>query len=349
MFKNVIIVILLEDEARERLSEITSLCTTADYNVVETFTQKGKANRKYLIREGKVLEIKDFINRSELDIVVFENFLSSRQTLSLEEEFKIPVIDRFDLILNVFELHARSKEAQLQVELARLKRKMPYIKMYLTKKVKTEHPGFGGSGEFIIHSTLTTIHRRIKSIERTLSLFERRTALQRKRRKHVGKVVSLAGYTNAGKTSLLNALTGAKKPARDELFTTLQTKTANFTIEGEKFLLNDTIGFIRNLPYQLIYAFKATLSDLATSDLILVVHDASLEPEELLKRKEINEETLMNIGATRAKRLNILNKIDKGKTDLPEALRVSALTGEGIETLKKEIKRMFENDKQVLK
>jgi GTP-binding protein HflX len=349
MLKNVIIVMLIEDEARERLSEITSLCTTADYNVVETFTQKGKANRKYLIREGKVSEIKDFVNRGGLDIVVFENFLSSRQTLSLEEEFKIPVIDRFDLILNVFELHARSKEAKLQIELARLKRKMPYIKMYLSKKVKTEHPGFGGSGEFIIHSTLTTIHRRIKSIEKALSRFEKRTALQRKRRKNIGKVISLAGYTNAGKTSLLNALTGEKKPARDELFTTLQTKTTNFTIEGEKFLLNDTIGFIRNLPYQLVYAFNATLSDIATSDLILIVHDASLEPEELLKRREISEEILMNIGATRAKKLNILNKIDKGKTNLPEAISVSALTGEGVEILKKKIKRMFEDDKQAPK
>ncbi|MFQ5800660.1 MAG: GTPase HflX [Candidatus Hydrothermarchaeales archaeon] len=335
------VVMLFGEEADERLSEIKSLCKTAGYDVADIFTQKGGASRRYLIRKGKVREIKDFIRANEIQLVVFENFLTSGQVLALEDELKVPVIDRFDLILNVFELHAASKEAKLQIELARLKRKMPYIKMYLSRKVKTEHPGFGGSGEFIIHSTITTIHKRIKSIEESLERFENRTALQRGRRKKVGKVVSLAGYTNVGKTSLLYALTGVKKPVKDELFTTLRTKTASLTYNGSKFLINDTIGFIRNLPYQLIYAFNATLMDIASSDLILIIHDSSLEPEELLRRKEICEDILTNIGADKAKWLDVENKIDLGKRVLDDAIGVSAVTGEGLEGLKQKIHRLL--------
>ena len=340
-----VVVMLVREEANERLSEITSLCRTAGYDVIETFTQKGRADRKYLIREGKVSEIKAFIETSAADVVVFENPLSSSQTLALEDSFKAPVIDRFDLILNVFELHAQSKEAKLQIELARLKRKMPYLKMYISRKVRSEHPGFGGSGEFIIHSTLTSLHRRIKSIEKALSEFERRTIMQRARRKKAGKMISISGYTNVGKTSLFYALTGVKKPARDELFTTLRTKTSSFTYNGTKYLINDTIGFIRNLPYQLIYAFKTTLMDIAGSDLILIVHDSSLEKEELLRRKEICEDVLMGIGAAKAMWLDVENKIDIGRRNLPGAVGVSASTGEGIESLKKEIRRLLEDDR----
>jgi GTP-binding protein HflX len=340
-----VIVMLQGSEADERLQETMSLCKTVGYDIEAVFTQKGRRSRKYLIRKGKVQEIREFVKDKDPNILIFENLLTSRQALALESIIKIPVIDRFDLILNVFETHSSNKEAALQIELARLKKKMPYIKMYLSRRVMAEHPGFGGSGEFIINSTLTTIHRKIKSIERALDKFEKRTDIQRSRRKKIGRVVSLAGYTNVGKTSLLYALTGVKKPAKDELFTTLQTKTANYRYSQHTYLVNDTIGFIRNIPYQLIYAFKATLRDIANSDLILIVHDATLEKNEFLRRKEICEETLMNIGATRAKWLNVLNKVDVGKRNLSKAVRVSAVTGEGIDSLKEEIHRLFEHDK----
>jgi GTP-binding protein HflX len=340
-----VVVMFIGDEKKERLTEIRSLCKTANYEVADVFIQKGRPSRRSFIRKGKVREINDFTREEDIQLVVFENFLTSGQILALEDEFKVPVIDRFDLILNVFELHAASREAKLQIELARLKKKIPYLKMYLSRKVKSEHPGFGGSGEFIIHSTLTTIHRRIKSIEGRLERFEKRTAMQRDRRKKTGKIISLAGYTNVGKTSLLYALTGVKKPVKDELFTTLGTKTASFSYNGSRFLLNDTIGFIRNLPYQLIYAFNATLMDIASSDLVLIIHDASLEEEELLRRKEICEKTLTSIGANEAKWLNVENKIDVGKKILKDAVGVSAETGEGIETLKGEIHRLLSYDK----
>lgn len=328
-----------EEESVERLSEIGSLAKTAGYDVCETFTQKGRTSRKTLVRVGKVSIIRDWVLEKKPLVVIFENLLTSGQILALEDQLQIPVIDRFDLILTVFEIHAKSREALLQIELARLKRKMPYLKMYLTRKVKSEHPGFGGSGEFIVNSTLTSIHRRIKSIEKALEKFERRTDLQRSRRKKIGKSVSLAGYTNVGKTSLLYALTGVKKPVRDELFTTLRTKSASFTFKGSKYIVNDTIGFIRNIPYQLIHAFNATLRDIANSDLILIVHDSSLDEEAFLHRKDICEDALGSIGANENLRLDVENKIDIGKKNLQDSVEVSAVTGEGVEFLKQEIER----------
>ncbi len=334
---DVIVVMLIEGDAEWRLREMESLCTTAGYNVARVFTQKGRPRRRYIVREGKMDEIQRFVETNEIESVVFENFLSSSQVVAIEDLLKIPVMDRFDLILNVFELHAESKEAQLQIELARLKRRIPYLKMYLGRRVKSEHPGFGGSGEFIINSTLTGIHRRIKSIENSLERFEKRTELQRKRRKKIGFVVSLAGYTNVGKTTLLAALTGSEKAARDELFTTLRTKTASFEYKRKKFLLNDTIGFIRNLPYQLIYAFKATLMDIASSDLILIVHDCSIERDEFFMRKEICEETLSGIGADQARWMNVENKVDMGRKFLNDSVGVSGKTGEGLDELKQKV------------
>jgi GTP-binding protein HflX len=341
----VAIVMLGEEDSEERLSEIRSLATTGGYTLCKTFTQKGRASRKTLVREGKVSEIRDYVMEKKPGAIIFENLLSSGQILNLEDQLQIPVIDRFDLILNVFEVHAKSREALLQIELARLKRKMPYLKMYLSRKVKAEHPGFGGSGEFIIHSTLTTIHRRIKSIEKTLEKFEKRSDLQRSRRKKIGKTISLAGYTNVGKTSLLHALTGVKKPTKDELFTTLRTKTASFTFNRNKYIVNDTIGFIRNIPYQLIHAFNATLKDIASSDLILIVHDSSLDKEAFLRRKHVSEDVLMSIGANETLWLDVENKIDIGEMKLRDSVGVSAVTGEGIEFLKHEIERTLSNDR----
>ena len=341
---NTIIVILGEDESNVREDEIKSLAKTADYNVTKIFSQLSKPRPQYLIGAGKVNEISEFIMENHVDLIIFENLLSSRQGMTLEAKLDTPVIDKFDLILNVFEKHAKTKEAKLQIETVRLKRKLPYIKMYMNKRIKQEHPGFGGSGEFIINSTIHAIQKRIKKIEEKLEKFENRVDMQRKRRQKGGKIVSLVGYTNAGKTTMLNALTDTEKQAKDELFTTLSTKTASLSINGKTVFINDTIGFIRNLPHELIYAFRATLSDIRESDLILIVLDASDTPEEFLKKKEVCENTLIEIEADSIPTLYILNKKDKIQDINEKVIKenhifVSARYGDGLKSITKEIEK----------
>ena len=339
-------VLVMLGENVENLNETELLGKTMGYDVLHKFIQNKTPRIKFLIGSGKVEEIKDFVKEKGVELMVFENLLTPSQTLALEDELKIPVMDRFDLILNVFEKRARSKEAKMQIELARLKRKKPYIKAVLGRRVKTEHPGYGGSGEFIIHSTMTEINNRIRKIETALKKFEKRVEDQREKRKEKGRIVSLSGYTNVGKTSLMNALTGTEKDAKDELFTTLRTKTASME---KGIFLNDTIGFIRNLPYDLIYAFKVTLGDIKNSDLILLVLDASEDMETFLEKKRICEDMLKQIKANTVSTLHVLNKIDKTDADeisnkrefVENPVEVSALYGIGINELKRKIREVL--------
>lgn len=337
------VLVMLGDNI-ENLNETELLGKTMGYDVLHRFIQNKTPRIKFLIGSGKVEEIKGFVKEKGVELGVFENLLTSSQILALEDELKIPVMDRFDLILNVFEKRARSREAKMQIELARLKRKKPYIKTVLGRRVKTEHPGYGGSGEFIIHSTMTEINNRIRKIETALEKFEKRVDRQREKRKEKGRIVSLAGYTNVGKTTLLNALTGTEKDVKDEMFTTLRTKTSS--IEKGIFL-NDTIGFIRDLPHDLIYAFRATLGDIKNSDLILLVLDASEETETFLEKKSICEGMLEQIKADTIPTLHILNKVDKidgdeinNKKELVDnPVEVSALYRTGINELKRKIRQ----------
>jgi|Deesub1362A_J573_1020465.scaffolds.fasta_scaffold00005_52 GTP-binding protein HflX len=333
-----VIVMLKEGEFEERKAEIKRLANTGGYEVIKTFTQNAGPRGKYLIGRGKVDEIKNFINENNIELVIFENYLTSRQVLSLEEEFGVPVMDKFDLILNIFEKHAASKEAKLQIELARLKRKLPYIKMSVGRRVREDHPGFGSSGEYIVHSTLRSLHRRIKKIEDELEKFDARLESQGKRRKKKGKTVSLVGYTNVGKTTLLNRLTGVDKKAEDELFTTLKSKTASL---NSKIFITDTIGFIRNIPHELIYAFRATLKEIKTADLILLVLDASDSESEFRRKLKVCEDTLIKIGADSIPVIHVLNKIDisDGEKEglLNDYVKISAKYGVGLDRLKERI------------
>lgn len=345
------------EEEKKRISELKALAETAGYSTEAEFVQKGEKDRKYFIRKGKVEEIKNFLSDSAIDLAVCESLLSSPQVLALEEKLGVPVIDRFDLILNIFELHAKSKEAQLQIELARLKRKIPYIKVFLGKKVSKDHPGFGSSGEYIIRGSLTGINKKINTIEKKLELFEKRAELQRSWRREVGKSIALAGYTNVGKSTLAKALTGTETLSKDELFTTLRTKTLSYRYKGENFLVSDTIGFIRALPHSLIQAFRATLSDIMKADLILLVHDASNGAEEIKNKKEICGEILASMceyseNACLPKIIHVINKIDKlngseealkeiSKAVGENSIAISAAREKGIEELKEMIYASF--------
>ena len=223
----------------------------------------------------------------------------------------VDVIDKFDLILNVFEAHAVSRDAKLQIELARLSRNIPYVKTLLGRRVRAEHPGYGGAGEFIVHSSLTGIRKRISKINSELTKLEAQKEIMREKRKEIAKIVSLAGYTNSGKTTLLNSLTGEELLVKDELFTTLHTKTSRMKWNGEKILISDTIGFIRKLPHVLISAFRATLSDIRYSDLILLVTDFSNPLKEIVQKLKVCQATLKEINAEDVPLIHVFNKVDR--------------------------------------
>jgi len=336
-----VIAMLRGEEFEERCGETEKLARTAGYDILKTFSQAAKPRARFLLGQGKVREIEEFVQQEGVELVVLENYLTSRQVMSLEGEFRVPVIDKFDLILNVFEKHAQSREAKLQIELARLKRKLPYIKMFTGRRVREDHPGFGSSGEYIINSTIAAIHKRIKKIDDKLEKFDKRVEAQGKRRREKSMVVSLVGYTNVGKTTILNRLTNAKKPVRDELFTTLSPKAASVYLGDRKVIINDTLGFIRNLPHELIYAFRATLEEVVNSDLLLLILDVSEPLAEFNRKCEICEKTLVKIGANSVPTIYVLNKADLienvRKEKLINGIVLSAKFGQGFTELRAKI------------
>jgi GTP-binding protein HflX len=336
-----VIAMLRGEEFEERCGETEKLARTAGYDILKTFSQAAKPRARFLLGQGKVREIEEFVQQEGVELVVLENYLTSRQVMSLEGEFRVPVIDKFDLILNVFEKHAQSREAKLQIELARLKRKLPYIKMFMGRRVREDHPGFGSSGEYIINSTIAAIHKRIKKIDDKLEKFDKRVEAQGKRRREKSMVVSLVGYTNVGKTTILNRLTNAEKPVRDELFTTLSPKAASVYLGDRKVIINDTLGFIRNLPHELIYAFRATLEEVVNSDLLLLILDVSEPLAEFNRKCEICEKTLVKIGANSVPTIYVLNKADLienvRKEKLINGIVLSGKLGQGFEELKAKI------------
>jgi len=329
-----VLAMLTGDREEHNLDELEALARTMSYDIVGSIVQRRPPRPKYLMGSGKVGDLKELTEEKNAELVIFENQLTSRQILSLEEFLDVNVIDKFDLILNVFDHHALSREAKLQVELVRLKRNIPFVKTLLGRRVRAEHPGYGSAGEFIVHSTLTNMRRRIARIEHKLATESARKDALRERRRRLGKIVSLAGYTNSGKTTLFNRLTGQNKAVKDEFFTTLRTKTSR----RGNVLINDTIGFINDLPPDLISAFRATLADIRESDLILLVNDLSDPTPQIQRKLEACKHTLLEIGAV-APIVYVFNKIDL--TDLDdvrdivreESFLISAKYGAGVKAL----------------
>jgi len=338
-----------EDNASDvTLEELSDLVETAGGECVGTILQHRDApEARTFLGEGKVAETKELVQALEADLVVFDNELSPSQQRVLTEDIGVQVIDRAGLILDIFAQRARTREGRLQVELAQYKYLLPRLTGmwgHLVRQTASggKSPiGTRGPGETQLETDRRHIRRKIAKLTEDLEEVRRIRAVQRDRReKNEVPVVAIVGYTNAGKSTLLNALTGAAIPARNRLFDTLDTTTRTLEISDTcTVLISDTVGFIRKLPHHLVEAFKATLEELTFADLILHVIDAS-NPEWRVQA-EVVEKLIRQLGAEATPRIDVFNKSDVYVGDIrphgEDIVSISALTGEGLDQLLEKI------------
>ena len=344
--------ILITYDKEDAINEAKGLCDAAGYRVVHTITAKVLQKQEYGI-SGKVLEMLDETSkRLEPDVIVFDEILKPRQNYNLASALHKEILDREALILEIFESRASSAESKLQVKLAQLRYEMYRARDKVRLSNMGEQPGFMGIGKFEVDVYYNDIKHRIQTIRTKLKKTERQRELHRQGRRRVGfKIISLAGYTSAGKTTLFNRMTGETKAESKELFTTLSTTIRRVTINQEAFLISDTVGFISKLPAYMIDAFKSTLEELKHTDVIIVVIDISDSLIELKKKFASCMRTLSELGVEKDRLIYALNKADLSEDeeiaqkidmlDLTENKRwisVSAKTGEHVTQIKELIK-----------
>ena len=338
-----------ENATEETMEELADLLETAGGECVGTVLQsKDSPDPRTFIGEGKVAEVRELVRAMDADMVIFDNSLSPSQQRVLSEELKVAVMDRSALILDIFAQRARTREGRLQVELAQYKYLLPRLLGMWTHLERQEGAiGTRGPGETQLETDRRHIHRKIAKLEDELRDVRRVRATQRERRiKNEVPVVAIVGYTNAGKSTLLNKLTGAEIPANNRLFDTLDTTTRTLEISDTcTVLLSDTVGFIRKLPHHLVEAFKATLEELEYADLLLHVIDAS--NLEWRDQTAVVEDLIRELGAEQTPRLDVFNKCDRYLGDIrphgEDICSISARTGEGVPELLAAIGRRVDN------
>ena len=342
-----------ENADEESLEELAALVETAGGVSVGVVLQTlPSPNPRTFIGEGKVAEIRELVQGQEATMVIFDNDLSPSQMRVLTEEFGVQVLDRSGLILDIFAQRARTKEGRLQVELAQYQYLLPRLVgmwTHLERQAGTSGKGPIGSkgpGETQLETDRRHIHRKIDKLKDDLEEVRRVRATQRDRRqKNEIPVVAIVGYTNAGKSTLLNALTGSDIPANNRLFDTLDTTTRLLTVSDTlDVVISDTVGFIRKLPHQLVEAFKATLEELEYADLLLHVIDVS--NGEWLEQAQIVDELIEELGAQQIPCLRVYNKSDLYFGDIrprgENCVNISAKTGEGLPDLMAKIDALLD-------
>ena len=339
--------------AEEHLDELSELLRTAGVAAAGKMVQRRETpHPNSYLGPGKLDELKAAIAAQDANLVACDDELSPRQERNLEAAIGVPVVDRTAIILDIFADHAHSADGKLQVELAQLEYNLARMRG-LWSHLERLGGGIGtrGPGETQIETDRRLARDRIAALKRRLAhVRATRSVMRAERERAQMPQVALAGYTNAGKSTLLNALTGATVPVRDRLFHTLDPTTRVMRAGGRDYLLTDTVGFIRKLPHQLVDAFGATLEETRRADLVLHVVDASASEEELTAMVRAVEDVLAEIAADEAPRLLVLAKADQldaeRRAELsyrhPEATLVSASSGEGIAELIERITSEFE-------
>ncbi len=343
-----------ENATEESMEELKDLLETAGgESVGMVLQQKDSPDPRTFIGQGKVDEVRQLVRTMGADMVIFDNALSPSQQRVLGEELKVGVLDRSALILDIFAQRARTREGRLQVELAQYKYLLPrLIGMWSHLERQEGAIGTRGPGETQLETDRRHIRRKISKLEEELRDVRRVRATQRQRReKNEVPVVAIVGYTNAGKSTLLNKLTGSEIPANNRLFDTLDTTTRTLEISDTcTVLLSDTVGFIRKLPHHLVEAFKATLEELSFADLLLHVIDAS-NPE-WREQAQVVDKLILELGAEQTPRIEVFNKCDKWTGEIrphgEDIVSISAKTGEGLDKLLEAIgKRLDSGAKRV--
>ena len=341
------------------MEELAALVDTAGGDTVAIIMQsRPTPDPRSFIGDGTVREMKELIAMNDCDLAVFDNELTPSQMRVLSEELGVKVLDRSGLILDIFAQRAQTREGQLQVELAQYKYLLPRLTGMWTHLVRQTASGGSspigtrGPGETQLETDRRHIRRKIQKLEEELAAVRKVRSTQRRRReKNDMPVVALVGYTNAGKSTLLNCLTGSDIPANDRLFDTLDTTTRRLRLdETQEVLLSDTVGFIRKLPTHLIEAFKATLEELSYADVLLHVIDISNPEWEAQAR--VVDGLISQLGASETPCLRVFNKCDAYIGILPhgdDIVCISARSGEGADALVSKLLEMLDRGKKQVK
>src|SRR6266566_9565174 len=346
-------------EPDDDLAELRELARTAGVEPVAELAQHRQLpDRRTYAGKGKLEELKQAYKDAAADVLLVDDELDPGQQRRLEDALQARVVDRTQLILDIFAQHARSAEGKLQVELAQLEYNLPRMRG-MWQHLERLGGGMGslgagvgtrGPGESQLETDRRIARRRITLLRRRLKdLSKQRDVRRKERQRSEAPIVALAGYTNVGKSTLLNALTEADVSVNDRLFETLDPTTRSFDHDGRRYLVTDTVGFIRRLPTQLVQGFAATLEETLVADLILLIVDASVPDDRLDEQEAAVRAVLHEIGADNLPLEMVVNKIDavdalrrrRLANRLPDAVQVSALTGKGLDKLRTRIAERF--------
>lgn len=352
--------ILITYPVEQARNEAMSLAETAGYSIIRIVTQKQITKSRFGIGRGKAEEVKELVQELKPDVIIFDEVLKPSQMYNLASVCKIEIIDRERLILEIFEQRASTAESRIQIRLAQLRYELTRARDKVRLARAGEQPGFFGLGKYEADVYFLDIRRHISILKKKLEKEGTRRQLHRNQRAKAGlPTVSLAGYTSAGKTTLFNRLTGETKTTGQGLFTTLSTFTRAIDLQGDKVLLNDTVGFVSKLPAYMIDAFKSTLDELTYASLVLLVLDISEPVDEIARKYASSLDVIREFQVPTTKIIYVLNKIDMisiedafdkagqlGILDSKRVLPVSAKTGYNVDQLKGLMRSMlFETER----